>query len=359
MTRRLLAVRLDSAGDVLVTGPALRAMASASDELIVLAGPQGVEAAELLPGVRQVLRWECPWIMSPPAPVDRATGSDLVETLAGLDVDEACIFTSFHQSALPTALLLRQAGIRRIAGISEDYPGSLLDVRHRVEEEIPEPERALSLALAAGFDLPAGDDGRLRVSMPLAPLNGLAPPEPYVVLHPGTSVPSRAWPVTRFAETADLLRRYGWAVVVTGTPAEQYLAEAIVSATPAASEPPIHDLTGRTSFAELAAVLARASALVVANTGPAHLSAAVGTPVVSLFAPTVPAVKWAPYGVPRVLLGDQGAACRDSRATHCPVPGHPCLNSVTAHDVLTAVDQLIGPAPMPAGSVPVLSKGAP
>jgi ADP-heptose:LPS heptosyltransferase len=77
---------------------------------------------------------------------------------------------------------------------------------------------------------------------------------------------------------------------------------------------------------------------VVANTGPAHLAAAVGTPVVSLFAPVVPAVRWAPYGVPRVLLGDQQAACRGTRARTCPVAGHPCLSAVTTADILTALD---------------------
>jgi ADP-heptose:LPS heptosyltransferase len=100
------------------------------------------------------------------------------------------------------------------------------------------------------------------------------------------------------------------------------------------------DLGGRTTLPELADVLDRAAAVVVANTGPAHLTAAVGTPVVSLFAPTVPAARWAPYGVPLDLLGDQRAPCRDTRATTCPVPGHPCLAAVTPEDVLAALDRL-------------------
>jgi hypothetical protein len=54
----------------------------------------------------------------------------------------------------------------------------------------------------------------------------------------------------------------------------------------------------------------------------------------------VPAARWAPYGVPRTLLGDQAAACRDTRATICPVPGHPCLTSVTAAEACDAVGQL-------------------
>ena len=91
-------------------------------------------------------------------------------------------------------------------------------------------------------------------------------------------------------------------------------------------------------------MLAGADAVVVGNTGPAHLAAAVGTPVVSLFAPVVPATRWAPYRVPTVLLGDQQAPCRDSRARTCPVPGHPCLDSVTPDDVVVAVDKLAVPA---------------
>ena len=66
---------------------------------------------------------------------------------------------------------------------------------------------------------------------------------------------------------------------------------------------------------------AGAEAVVVGNTGPAHLAAAVGTPVVSLFAPVVPAARWRPWGVPHVLLGDQEAACRATARTR--VPGRP------------------------------------
>ncbi|NED71484.1 glycosyltransferase family 9 protein, partial [Streptomyces sp. SID9944] len=82
-------------------------------------------------------------------------------------------------------------------------------------------------------------------------------------------------------------------------------------------------------------------AVVTGNTGPAHLAAAVGAPVVSLFAPVVPAERWRPWGVPYVLLGDQDAPCAGSRARTCPVPGHPCLESVTAHDVRAAVEKVM------------------
>jgi ADP-heptose:LPS heptosyltransferase len=246
------------------------------------------------------------------------------------------ISTSFHQSPLPLALVLRSAGVRRISAISVDYPGSLLDVRHLVDDDVPEPERALSLARAAGFDLPPGDDGRLAVRRPLPPVApGVLPGgAPYVVLHPGSAAPARAWPADSCAEAVEALVDAGHRVVVTGGPGERALTARVAGRRGI-------DLGGATSLAEAAAVLDGAAAVVVGNTGPAHLAAAVGTPVVSLFSPVVPAVRWAPYGVPTVLLGDQSAPCAGSRARECPVPGHPCLTSVTAADVVAAVDKLV------------------
>lgn len=330
---RLLAVRLDSLGDMLVTGPGIRAMAAGGAAVTVLAGPCGADAARLLPGVEDVLVWSCPWIDARPGPVEAVDVHGLVERVRAGAFDAAVVFTSFHQSPLPTALLLRLAGVPWVGAISEDYPGSLLDLRHRVEEDLPEPVRALSLASAAGWPAAAGDDARLRVRAALPPIAHLVADRPYVVVHPGASVPARAWPEQQWAEAVTELVADGWEVVVTGSPDERGLSSRVAG---------IHgiDLSGRTPLPELAAVLSGASAVVVANTGPAHLAAAVGTPVVSLFAPTVPAVRWAPYGVPVALLGDQQAPCRDTRAAHCPVPGHPCLMSVTPADVAAAVVQL-------------------
>ncbi|MEU6426458.1 glycosyltransferase family 9 protein [Microbispora sp. NPDC046973] len=330
-----LVVRPDNAGDVLLAGPAVRAVAAGAREVVMLAGPHGRAAADLLPGVDRVLEWRAPWIDPDRMPMTSEHAARLVEQVRAVGPDVAVIFTSFHQSALPTALLLRLAGVPWIAAISEDYPGSLLDVRHVVDEslDVPEPERMLGLARAAGFDLPPGDDGRLAVRGPLPDVEHLTGPPGYVVVHPGTTAPARAWPAERWAEAVEALLAAGERVVVTGSPGERALT-AMISG-------PALDLGGATTFAELAAVLAGASAVVAANTGPAHLAAAVGTPVVSLFAPVVPAARWAPYGVPAVVLGDQNAPCRGSRARICPIPGHPCLTSVGGEQVVDAVRRLI------------------
>ncbi|MEV5711916.1 glycosyltransferase family 9 protein [Actinoallomurus sp. NPDC052274] len=331
--RRSLVVRLDNAGDVLLAGPAVRAVAARSAHVTMLVGPRGEAAARLLPGVDEVVVWRAPWVDLRPPPVRRDEVDALVDRLAAGRFDDALILTSFHQSPLPTALLLRLAGVVRTAAISVDYPGALLDVRHRLDDDVPEAERGLSLARAAGFPLPPGDDGRLAVRTPLPDVRHLTGGDRYVVLHPGASVPARAWPARRCAEAVAELTGRGRRTLVTGADAERDLTARVAGETGV-------DLGGRTSMAELAAILAGAAVVVVGNTGPAHLAAAVRTPVVSLFAPVVPAARWAPYGVPHVLLGDQNAACRDTRARECPVDGHPCLSEVTAQEVADSVEKL-------------------
>ncbi|GII86730.1 glycosyl transferase [Sphaerisporangium siamense] len=342
MTRRttVLVARLDNAGDVLLAGPAVRAVAAGARRVVLLTGPNGGQAARLLPGVDEVLEWHAPWIDPDPRRLTRAHSEELISLVEAAAPGQALILTSFHQSSLPLALLLRLAGVPWIAAISEDYPGSLLDVRHIVDEteDVPEAERMLGLARAAGFALPRRDDGALAVRRPLPDVERFTGPPGYVVVHPGASAPARAWPAELHARAVRDLVLAGVRVVVTGGPDEQALTARVAGAYG-------HDLGGVTTFAELAAVLDGAAAVVVGNTGPAHLAAAVGTPVVSLFAPVVPATRWAPYRVPVTLLGDQEAACRGSRARVCPVPGHPCLSSVPSEEVVRTVLGLVEPLP--------------
>jgi ADP-heptose:LPS heptosyltransferase len=332
----VLVARLDNEGDVLLTGPAVRAVAAGAERVTFLCGPRGAQAACSLPGVDEILVHRAEWIDPEPAPLDvEATGA-LVEDLATRRVDEAIVFTSFHQSPLPTAFLLKLAGVPKVSATSVDYPGSLLDVRHRIDDDVHEVVRALALAGAAGYPLPEGDAGDLRVERRALKVNP-AGRGPYVVVHPGASVPARAMSAHRHAELVRELARAGRRVVVTGGRDETRLTKEVASGDTV-------DLGGRTSWHELAEVLAGADAVVVGNTGPAHLAAAVGTPVVSLFAPVIPAVRWRPWMVPHVLLGDQNAPCAGSRARRCPVEGHPCLDGIPIGEIVAAVERL-APAP--------------
>lgn len=331
----VLAVRQDNNGDVLLTGPALRALAASAARLTLVCGPSGRAAAESLPGVDEVVVFEAAWIEAEPRPVTRAAVDAFVARVAALRIDQALVFTSFHQSPLPLALLLRLAGVPRVAAISEDYPGGLLDLRHRgVPDDVHEVERALSLANAAGFAPPPHDEGRL--AMRVAATNPVAHLRPYVVVHPGATVPARAWDPHANRDLVRALSARGETVVVTGGTGERALCAYVAGAD-------AHDLSGATDFTTLARVIADATGIVVGNTGAAHVAAAVGTPTVSLFPPTIPAVRFRPWMVPHALLGDQDIACRGCRARACPLEDQPCLGVVTVDDVLRALDGLRAP----------------
>lgn len=330
----VLAVRQDNNGDVLLTGPAVRALAAGARRLTLVCGPSGRAAAESLPGVDDILCVEAAWIEANPHPIRRELVDGFIDRIRRLRIDQAVVFSSYHQSPLPMALLLRMAGVPRISAISEDYPGGLLDVRHRdVPDDIHEVERALSLARAAGFALPPHDEGRL--AMRVARRNPIAHLRPYVVVHPGATVPARAWDPRANRNLVRTLAARGRTVVVTGGGGEQPLCAAV------AGDDAVN-LAGATDFATLARVIADADAIVVGNTGAAHVAAAVGTPTVSLFPPTIPAVRFRPWMVSHVLLGDQQIPCRGCRARECPLSEQKCLSVVTVQDVLDALAYLGG-----------------
>jgi len=357
---------MDNDGDVLLAGPAIRAVAATADRVTLLCGPRGFQAATLLPGVDDIVVHRAEWIDPEPGPFENEPIRRLLLEVARRAPDEAMILTSWHQSPLPLALLLRLAGVPRIGATSDDYPGSLLDVRHRIDDDVHEVERSLSLAAAMGHELPEHDDGALRVSQldgtAAAAARPFAPGTPYVVVHPGASVPARAWAPARHAELVGALVASGWQVAVTGAPGERDLTARVaaggITAGLARAHSRVRDLGGATDLAQLAAVIAGAAAIVVGNTGPAHLAAAVGTPVVSLYAPTVPAVRWRPWRVPHALLHADHAACAGCRGRECTVPGHPCIDQLPLAKVLDAVERLATPAAAdaaePSPSMPVV-----
>jgi ADP-heptose:LPS heptosyltransferase len=201
-----------------------------------------------------------------------------------------------------------------------------------------EVEQAVSLCAAAGHHLPAGDDGRLRLELPL-PVNRRQT-GPYVVVHPGASVPARGLPIEATTQVVAQLAAAGHHVVVTGSRSEVELARTVASAAPGSA---VTIRCGATTVAELATLVAGAQAVICGNTGVAHLAAAVGTPVIEAFAPVVPAHRWRPWRVPHVLLGVLDIDCAGCRSRACPVAGQPCLAPFTPQAVLATLEEFVTP----------------
>jgi len=129
----------------------------------------------------------------------------------------------------------------------------------------------------------------------------LAPGEPFACLHPGGGRDQKCWPEDRFAALTLRLRSDGLRSLLVGGRPDRARAGRIL----ASSAPGTLDATGRLPLGALLAGLSRCSVFVGNDSGPAHLAAAVGAPVVVLFGPTDPG-EWAPLGDSvAVVRGDQ------------------------------------------------------
>lgn len=344
--RNLLCVRLDTFGDVLMTGPAIRALRESGPRhrVTLLTSSRGADAAALLPEVDDVLVYDPPW-MKATVGTDEAVGDRrMVETIRAARFDGAVIFTVYSQSPLPAALLCYLADVpRRLAYCRENPYGLLTDWQPELE-----PERLLRHEVRRQLDLVAAigcATGNERLSLRIPPeaptlvarelaRAGVDRGRPWVVLHPGATAPSRRYPAAAFAEVARRLAgEMGWQVVLTGVESEAPIVEAVREE----SEAPLRSLAGRLSVGELAALLREAPLLISNNTGPVHVAAAVGTPVVVLYALTNP--QHTPWGVPsRVLYHD--VPCRFCYRSVCPEGHHHCLRLVAPDEVVRAAVEL-------------------
>jgi heptosyltransferase-2 len=173
----------------------------------------------------------------------------------------------------------------------------------------------------AGLDLPAG---WAAAHLPAALRGAL----PYVALAPGAEYgPAKRWPVEHYRRTAGALAAAGWRVVVTGTPKEQTMGEAIASAAPGAL-----NLCGATDLQGFVALLAGARLLISNDSGAMHVGAALGLPQIALFGPTNPA--WTAPLNPRARLHYRAEPCSPCYARTCPLGHQRCLRELLPDAVI-------------------------
>ncbi|HEU5438360.1 MAG TPA: glycosyltransferase family 9 protein [Ktedonobacterales bacterium] len=350
--RRVLLIRLDNLGDVLVTTPAFHAVRRAlpSAHLTLLTSEVGAQVGQLNPELDDVIVYAAPW-MDPwhILPQDSARELAMVETLRAGHYDAAIIFTSFRQSPLPAAYLCYLADIPLRAAASVDGPGSLLTTRHKHPERMMhEVERGLDLVGALDIALPE-DERDLVLRVPANARESLGRKlaamssrnhRPLVIVHPGCSMPARTYPWEQFATVIELLvRELGATVALTGAEAERELVERIIGRLSERARARVVSLAGALAFDELCALIEAADLTITNNTGPMHISAAVKTPVVALFALTNPPEQWGPWRVPHRQLYVE-VPCRICYSRVCPYT-HDCLRLVTPAMVVAAARELL------------------
>lgn len=346
--RTILAVRLDGMGDLLMTTPALRALKErpGTRSLTLLTSPAGVAVARELPFIDDVIAFTAPWMKSGEDEAISAMAiTSLVHRLRLREFDAAVVFTVFTQSALPAAMLLFLAEIPLRAAYCRENPYTLLThwlpdpdrdaatgVRHEVTRQVALVESLGAAVKDVRLQFPVRDDAREDMLRKVTAA-GMTFDRPWLVVHPGATAPSRRYPTEHFAAVVAALAATGrWQIAIAGGDMDVETANVIAGA---AADVVV--LAGLLELPELAALLQAAQVVLCNNSVPAHLCAAVGTPVVDVYALTNP--QHTPWNVAhRVLSHD--VPCRYCLKSQCPLGHHRCLANVAPDAVLAAVESL-------------------
>ena len=365
--RRVLAIRLDNLGDVLMTTPALAALRESLPDarITLLASPGTACLRPHLKEIDDLIPYAAPW-MKASAPSHAVDAVAMIRRLQAERFDAAVIFTAFSQSPLPAAQLSQLAGIDLRLAHCHENPYQLLSdwiadpephqtVRHEVQ-------RQLDLVAAIGCRTA---DPRLRFAIdPASQLAaaarlkvlglGAGSRRKWLVLHPGASAPSRRYPAEQWSALGnELVAAMNCTLLWTGSGDEAELIQRIRSQV----RHPGLNLANQLGLGEFAALLDAAPVLITNNSGPVHLAAALGTPVVDLYALTNP--QHTPWGTPhRVLF--HPVPCGFCYRSICPESHHACLRNVTPRSVVDATVTLMtsGRDRRPAPSSPVQAVAA-
>ena len=297
--QRVLLLRLERIGDLLMTLEAIAAVRQGAPaaEIHLAVGSWNADLARLLPGVDCIDILDAPWLSQEGTRSSPREAAALIGRWRRLRVDLAI---NFEPDIRSNALLAASGAPRRFgyftgggggfltAALRHDptvhtAANALRLVRHALPSAAP-PEHA-----STGPALNVPPDADARAGRRLAVRDGHGP---LVGINPGAGRPVKEWPAERFAAAASALAAHDDAtIVLLGSPAERKTADAVEHALPERVRR--IDLAGDLPLVELAAVLGRLSLLLTVDTGPMHLAAAVGTPVVGIFGPSDP-VRYAP-----------------------------------------------------------------
>ena len=348
--KRVLLLRLERIGDLLMVVDAvhrIRAhLPSAFIQLVV--GSWNDDLAKLISGVDQIQVLNVPWL----AREDKSSSVQATIQMAwGWREQEFDLAINFESDIRSNALLAVSGAPRRVGYRTGGGEGFLTDaLNYKPTVHTADNARRLVQHIFSGER-----DNALATDHLLGPLPDhvhqradelLGPRESHAFLigiNVGGGRQIKQWPAERFADTASILSHEDKAtIVLLGNEGDQSIGNAVVNNL----SPSVHpiNLIGHTSLIELAGVLERLRLLVTGDTGPMHLAASIGTPVVSIFGPSDP-VRYAPLTSQRQIVHAE-LWCRPCNQIRCPPArcsaGTPdCLEKVSVPKVIKAIRDLL------------------
>jgi len=338
--RRILVVRTDRIGDVLLSTPVIKVLRQKFPQAYIsmMVSPYARDIIEGNPCLDEVI------VYNKEGKHKGLLGSlKFASRLKKKKFDLAIILHPTNRVHLLTFL----AGIPERLGYNRKL-GFLLtrSIEHAKQKgQMHEAEYNLELLGDLGITgdacdlfMPVRDDSE-KWAEDLFNKEGIRDTDKILAINPGASCPSKIWPAERFAEAAEKLsQRYNFKIIILGGPKDMHLADKVsreikIKAT---------NLSGRTSVNQMASILRRSALFISNDSGPVHIASALGTPVISIFGRNQPGLsprRWGPLGKRDKYLHKE-VGCIQCLAHNC-VKEFACLKAITVEDVLAAAEAVL------------------
>jgi lipopolysaccharide heptosyltransferase II len=350
--KKILCIRLDNMGDLLMSTPAFRALKETfSCHLALLTSAAAAPVTADIPEIDQVIVFNAPWVKHDHVTTPE-TYQQVVEQLRKEHFDAAIIFTVYSQNPLPTAMLAFEAGIPLRLAYCRENPYQLLT--HWIPDEEPfrsvhhQVERDMMLAAFTGASV-LSTRLYLRTRETLWPgiikklsLRGADPHKSWIIMHPMVQDAKRQYSFNKWIEIGKrIIAEQQCQLLITGNTSEEEEAEKLKEAIGAGAV----NLAGAFSIGEFALLIRKSPLVISVNTGTVHIAAATSTPVVVLYALTN--MQHTPWRVKSEVLYFDVPADRRSRNvllqyTYRHIRKEK-LRTATVGNVLKAVNRLLQP----------------
>lgn len=343
--RKILCVRTDNMGDVIMTTPAFNALKETypESELTLLTSSRGAAISPYIQSIQNTIIFDVPWTK-----INTCSNiATIVAKLKQKQFDAAFIFTNFSQNPLPEAMLCYMADIPQRIAYCRENPYNLLttwipdiepfaQLTHGVERQLHLVQHLDAQSKHSQLSLFTPPKDIFSI-ITLLQKKRISPRKPFVLIHPGASEEKRRYPLQFFANVAKQLAKK-YQVGITGTKNEYPLLRYIHAY--------CHEriyLFPNLSTGELIALTQMSNILLSNNTGPVHIAAAVQTPVVVLYALTNP--EHTPWHVPNKVFYFPVKKELQTKNQILQTISYPPPQPFTVNMVTTAIERLMKPSP--------------
>jgi lipopolysaccharide heptosyltransferase II len=305
--KNILCIRPDNMGDLIMTAPAIRALKETfGAKITILTSSMAQGIVKHIAEIDDAIIYDLPWVKSEKPP-DPENFNEIVSIIKKGNFDAAVIFTVYSQNPLPTAMLAYLAGIPKILAYCRENPYHLItdwvpdkepyqNVKHQVQRDLDLVASVQAFTKNESLSLIV-DEGLWGAISNKLTHKGIIINKPWLILHAGVSERKREYPIKKWTEVAKrLVADKGYQILLTGSEAEKHFTDDLEENIGEGS----FSVAGMLDLDEFICLVKHAPVILSVNTGTAHIAAAVGTPVVVLYAQTNP--QHTPWKAPHKVL---------------------------------------------------------